>query len=224
MNKLFFLMLVSFFLVACSSFDNEKDYDQTVVNNSSFDVSIANVSVPSGNTIKISKSYTIDDNDELLSLTSTDYPRVEVTRKYLGIHRYLYTITDYDDSFEYYDTDNEQLTQWELKKKEVSITNTSTVDIKVFNPYFYSAYKGENENYVLVPAKSSSNSNTVTVDLYNDYTTFTAFYCDEDNDSSNDISASVEFVKIRYTVADDVTDSNKRKGNGHIIGYKVIVK
>ena len=236
-NKLL-LFFAALLFSACNNFSEENDYDQTVKNESSFDVYMNGTLVKSGTTATITLSSSIDDDDEYLSLISTDYPRVTVSRNPVSFRRYEYTVSNYCDSFSYYDSTNESDYTAKYYCKQVTIENTSSKTIKVYNPYFYSTYKGESASCVSVESGKSESSSisyktdeaekTVTYtdndsfNLYNDYATFTAVYDDGDSDSSNDIAATIVSVTpIRYTSSE--TDSSKRKGNGHIIGYKVVV-
>ena len=246
MNKLFFVCIfVSALFFGCS-YNEENDYQQTVINNSSYDVEVNGTLISSKTSATFELSMSADDDDEFLKITSTDtdYPRVTMTRDAISFHRYEYTISDYADSFKYYDTTANAEQKYVYKCKQVTIVNAGSKAIKVFNPYFYSTYSKE-KCWITVEAGKTVNStepvsttstekdsnttittitysqpSTESFNLYNDYTTFTAVYDDDDDN----VSASVDVEPIRYTVSSDVTEASKRKGNGYIIGYKVIVK
>lgn len=244
MNKLFFVCIfVSALFFGCS-YNEENDYQQTVINNSSYNVEVNGTLISSKTSATFDLSMSADDDDESLKITSTDYPRVTMTRDAISFHRYEYNISDYADSFKYYDTTENAEQKYVYKCKQVTIENAGGKDIKVFNPYFYSTYN-ETNCWITVAAgktetstapesatstEKDSNTTITTItyskpstesfNLYNDYTTFTAVYDDDDDN----VSSSVTVEPIRYTVSSDVTESSKRKGNGHIIGYKVIVR
>ncbi len=242
MNKLFFVCIfVSALFFGCS-YNEENDYQQTVINNSSYDVEVNGTLISSKTSATFDLSMSADDDDEFLKITSTDYPRVTMTRDAISFHRYEYTISDYADTTERYENDKKY--KYVYSSKQVIIYNKTNSKIKVSNPYFCKKYDADFS--VEVAANSSLESGAVITrfiydsdkdeyeedstytegnedsshpwSLRNDYDTFTAV------DTDNDVSASVTVEPIRYTVSDDVTESSKRKGNGHIIGYKVIVR
>ena len=217
MNKLIFAFIsLSFLFIFGCSYSAENDYAQTVTNNSSFDVYVNETLVKRGESVDIELSLSADDDDEFLKITSDDYPRVTMSRTNRSFHCYNYTIIDYADTYEYYDTATSTIKTEPLKYKPVTIINKSAFSITVKNPYFGAKYS-ETTSSVTVNGANGGVTSTSTANLYNDYTTFTATYADG-------TEATVTVVPKRYTVSDDVTDSEKRTGYGHIIGYTVYVK
>ncbi len=217
MNKLIFAFIsLSFLFIFGCSYSAENDYAQTVTNNSSFDVYVNETLVKRGESVDIELSLSADDDDEFLKITSDDYPRVTMSRTNRSFHCYNYTIVDYVDTYEVYDTGTQTIKTETLEKKPVKIINKSAFSITVKNPYFGATYSETNSS-VTVNGANGGEPSTSTANLYNDYTTFTAFYSDGSE-------ATVEFEPIRYTKNKDETDSEKRTGYGHITGYTVYVK
>lgn len=222
MNKLIFAFIsLSFLFIFGCSYSAENDYAQTVTNNSSFDVYVNETLVKRGESVDIELSLSADDDDEFLKITSDDYPRVTMSRTNRSFHCYNYTIVDYVDTYEVYDTGTQTIKTEPLKYKPVTIINKSALKITVKNPYIGAKYDENTYNSgisvdggVSIPADENTTS---PYNLYNDYTTFTATYADGSE-------ATVEVVPIRYTKNKDETDSEKRTGYGHITGYTVYVK
>ena len=222
MNKLIFAFIsLSFLFIFGCSYSAENDYAQTVTNNSSFDVYVNETLVKSGESVDIELSLSADDDDEFLKITSDDYPRVTMSRTNRSFHCYNYTISDYADTYSYYDTTEQTIKTKTLTNKPVTIINKSALKITVKNPYLYKTYSETTYNAGIEVAggatSTSVTSDETSFNLYNDYTTFTAFYSDGSE-------ATVEVEPIRDTDNKDETDSEKRTGYGHIIGYTVYVK
>lgn len=221
MNKLIFAFIsLSFLFIFGCSYSAENDYAQTVTNNSSVDVYVNETLVKSGESVDIELSLSADDDDEFLKITSDNYPRVTMSRTNRSFHCYNYTISDYADTYSYYDEEEKAVKTKTLTNKPVTIINKSAFSITVKNPYFGAKYSETTSSVTVNGAVNGANGvepSTATANLYNDYTTFTATY--EDG-----TEATVTVVPKRYTVSDDETDSEKRTGYGHIIGYTVYVK
>ena len=230
MNKLISVFItLSFLCVFGCSYSAENDYAQTVTNNSSVDVYVNETLVKKGETVDIELSLSADDDDEFLKITSDDYPRVTMSRTNRSFHCYNYSIIDYADTYSYYDTTEKAVKTKTLTNKPVTIINKSALSIKVKNPYFGATYSESEYNDGVTVAGGATKSSTETDSsktcpyLYNDYTTFTAFYVNADGDELSE--ATVEKVEpILDTTNKDETDSEKRTGYGHITGYTVYVK
>ena len=137
-----------------------------------------------------------------------------MSRTNRSFHCYNYTISNYADTYSYYDTGTQTIKTKTLPNKPVTIINKSALSITVKNPYFGATYSETTSSVTVAGGETSTSA----ANLYNDYTTFTAFYSDGSE-------ATVEKVEpIRHPKNKDETDSEKRTGYGHITGYTVYVK
>lgn len=171
LHSIFLCLFMVLCLFGCNV-SEEHDYEQIVINNSDYDVYMNNTLVESGTTAKINLAMGIEDDDEYLSMTSSDYPRVAVTRKCLSLHTYQYTIAN-------------------TQPCKVSITNALYTDIKVKNPYFCKTYNAD--YFIAVEAgktKESDSTDETSFNLYNNYTTFSAY------SSDTNIALSVSYEPI----------------------------
>lgn len=134
--------------------NDDEEYDQLVINNSSFTLYSNNVEIPSGKNVNVSAKTNLAGRAIPLTFSDSygDYPRISISKKWIAIPlKEQYTVTDSSSC-------------------ECSIQNISSVKIYVYNNYFGSIYSNENQCVSLEAGKTS------TVELYNDNLVFSCVY------------------------------------------------
>lgn len=158
-NKIVLLSFVLCFLtnlmfVSCDLADDDRKYEQLVINSSSFTLYANECEIPVGKNICILSE--LNTAGRALPLVFSDnygpYPRINVYTEWVAIPiKEKYTITD-------------------SNSKECSMTNTSSARIYVYNNYFGSFYSDENRCAVI------ESGETLKKQLYNDNTNFSCMY------------------------------------------------